>query len=175
MTSQDIINIWPSVTARHVVCFIEIEQRLGFQLPPDFKDLLTVFGLGGFGELSLFHPDGPSDMLRLPEAVWDSHALFQVISDYVNRRLPADPTDNLLILGMLMPRSYLLWDSISGWEIYDTEMSRAVNLGSDLRVFLWKAYSDWLNSCSGLHSVVAYDIWGDFKNTSIRPFFECYG
>lgn len=171
MTADELSKRWPVKPVHPVQQFRGIEQQLRFSLPPDFKDLLRVFGSGGFGELHLFHPNSPVEMLRLPQAVFDAHALFQIVEQYLPEHFPAEPSENCVVLGMLLPRTYLIWGVSSGWRLFDSEMSRFSVLGENLPRFLDEAYRLWLSPDSSARAKFSRELWGDFDPANQTPLF----
>lgn len=170
MTARGLTRWWDGSPAQPVADFSSIEARLGFALPEDFKDILRVFGLGGFGELHLFHPGSRVGMLRLPEATTDAHALFQRVQEFRDESFPPSPSAECAILGMLLPRTYLIWKQANGWRLFDSEMSRSTSVGDDLRSGLDRLFREWLARDSADKSSIASAIWGEFSGDKNRFF-----
>jgi hypothetical protein len=59
--------------------WMSVEEELGIGLPADYKELVTMFGSGHFGELSLLNPVSSSEYTRL------SLLNLQEFSDRVNQ------------------------------------------------------------------------------------------
>lgn len=99
------------------------ERELGVTLPADFKDLLAHFGFGDFGELMLFHPACGVESLKLPEGPLHAHAVLHEYKEDFGFDLGPQPGPAGVVLGMIGPRRYLIWDATSRtWKVLDTEM-----------------------------------------------------
>jgi hypothetical protein len=139
----------------------KLEKSLG-ALPPDFKVLVSTFGLGSFGDLILFHPEYQNPMFRLPEGsqvgrgVLADEAFTDVLSRFPN------------ILGYVSPRRYLLYGS-EGWAIVDSEMESTDKIGSDLGEFIRKAFESL--DRGGQLAPLARTIWKSSQDGSVTPFF----
>ncbi len=145
--------------------WFELEKALGV-LPSDYKDIVSTFGLGSFGDMVLFHPAHSSDRLRLPNACLRAREFLAGMgSAAVNGALTVYP----LILADVASRRYLLHGA-PGWAILDFEMERVNDLGGDLVSFISEAY-DSLTHASPL-SRLASTIWKGSPDGGTEPLFR---
>jgi hypothetical protein len=144
----------------------QIEDRLG-GLPIDFKDLVSTFGFGRFGDLYLFHPLFPLNSgLRLPEACSSTKAFLK---DQRSEIIDLALSKYSLPLGHLASRRYLL-SGESGWALVEFDTEEYLEVGDSIIAFLESAYKGLTED--NQWSPLAEAIWKS-SPTGIRDrFFE---
>lgn len=154
----------------HAIDFNPLDRYLGFILPDDYKDILTCFGPGAFGELVLFHPLWGSVDFRLPDAVFSAHKCLHGFMDFA-----AAPSLEFSILGYLSPRRYLIYQHLIGWSFFDSEYEELCFCGRDLRRVIMSAYKSG-SLAESADSALGKMIWLEDEDSGfpLLPFFSKY-
>lgn len=169
MKKLQLSNLLPKKPYCPITDFGYIEKTLGMALPDDFKQILSTFGMGAFGELFLFHPNNTRESLRLPGGVLRTRELLLSVADQFNVPRLKKYAEKCLVLGELRSRTYLMFDTEDNvWLFYDTEMETVAIIGVGLCGFLMRAYQTMINNeDSSDEFALAQRIWDE----PTPPFF----
>src|SRR5882724_6536335 len=145
MKAIELMKLWSGSVKHPCKEFSLVEERLGFILPADYKELLEVFGFGEFGELCLFYPEATLEWINLPAGVFRAHKLLNESEAFTRFQCSQTPDWSFSVLGVLSSRTYLISkQSMRSWQIFDSESLRVFDVGENLITFLYSAYSAWL-------------------------------
>jgi hypothetical protein len=142
----------------------EIERSHG-ALPQDYKDLISTFGFGSFGDILLFHPLSSYPRTSLDEGEKDALEFLRDQEESIAGFLDQDTR----ILGEGPERHYFAFKGQRWWHI-DWEMGDVYDIGPDLVGFIRVAYTTILNADDSLE--IAYAIWKDSSPKSPSKFFR---
>ncbi len=127
MTSVFEVAPPPSELVGGSVSWADVEEDLGVELPPDYKDVVGAYGLGAFGDfIHIFHPRSPLpaiDLIRMAGVAKETFAALIEIGVHIpfpSRDLTyVGVTDNGNEIYALRVESLQCWEIVvnePGWR-----------------------------------------------------------
>ncbi len=141
----------------------DIESHCG-ALPVDYKDLISTFGYGSFGDFALFHPEARRSRSNLMQGEKEAREMIAAErSDVLDTFLRGGAR----ILGIGPERRYWAYDG-HGWFSIAWDVEEIESVGNDLCEFIHAAYE---SLSSGRPRHLAEAIWKSSLDGSRDRFF----